>query len=81
MRPSVPLWRSKLRIWHCHCSGSGQCCGVGSIPGLGTSTYSRHGQNFLKNFLSATPPQVECRPDQAPELAKRLTTLAPCGGS
>ena len=31
----VPMWFSRLRIWHCHCSGSGCCCGVGSIPGPG----------------------------------------------
>ena len=28
-----------LRIWWCHCSGSGYCCGMGPIPGLGISTY------------------------------------------
>ena len=28
----VPWWHSRLRIWHCH------CCGSGSIFGLGTST-------------------------------------------
>ena len=33
-----------LRIWHCHCSSSGHCCGVGSIPGLGTSTCCGHSQ-------------------------------------
>ena len=25
-----------LRIWHCHCCGSGYSCALGSIPGLGT---------------------------------------------
>ena len=29
---------SGLRIWHCHCCGSGYNCGTGSIPGPGTST-------------------------------------------
>ena len=33
----VPWWCSRLRILHCHCHGSGGCCGVDSIPGLGTS--------------------------------------------
>lgn len=28
------LRRSRLRIWHCFCSGSGQCTRVGLIPGL-----------------------------------------------
>ena len=27
----IPLWRSRLRFWRCHCPGSG------SVPGLGTS--------------------------------------------
>ena len=31
----VPLWLSRLRIWHCH------CCDTGSIPGLGTSACCR----------------------------------------
>ena len=35
----VLLWHSGLRIWCCHCSVSGSCCGVGLIPGLGTPTY------------------------------------------
>ena len=32
----VPLWCSRLRIWHCHCIGSDRCCGVRSTPGQGT---------------------------------------------
>ena len=31
--PGVLLWLSGLRIWYCHCSGLGCCCGVGLIPG------------------------------------------------
>ena len=27
---------SRLRIWHFHCSSSGCCSGVGSVPGSGT---------------------------------------------
>ena len=34
----VLLWHSQLSIWHCHCSGSGCCCGMGSIPCPGTFT-------------------------------------------
>ena len=34
----IPLSCGGLRIWHCHCSSLGHCCGVGSIPGPGTST-------------------------------------------
>ena len=26
-----------IRIWHCHSCGAGCNCGVGLIPGLGTS--------------------------------------------
>ena len=28
-------WCGKLKIWRCHHSGAGCCCGVGSIPVLG----------------------------------------------
>ena len=34
----VLLWHSRLRIWHFHCCGVGCCYGMGSAPGLGTST-------------------------------------------
>ena len=34
----APLQCSGLRIHRCHCSSSGHCCGVGLIPGLGTSS-------------------------------------------
>ena len=40
----VPLWCSGLRIQHCQCSGLGCCCGISSIPGLGTSRCLRLGQ-------------------------------------
>ena len=33
-----PLLLSRLKIWCCHCCGSGHSNGQGSIPGLGTST-------------------------------------------
>ena len=33
----VLLQCSGLRIQHCHRSGLGQCCGIGLIPGPGTS--------------------------------------------
>lgn len=45
----VPLWHSRLRIWHSHCRGSGHHCGAGSIPGPGTSTCHEHGQKRTKN--------------------------------
>ena len=40
----VFLWHTGLRIWHCHCSSSGYCCGVGLIPSLGTSICCKCGQ-------------------------------------
>ena len=45
----VPLWLSGLRTRPRHCCGSGCCCGVGSIPGLGTSTYPRCSQKTNGN--------------------------------
>ena len=36
------MWCSELRVWHCYCNCSGHCCGVGSIPSLGTSTCRGH---------------------------------------
>ena len=44
----VLMWHSELRILHCHCKGLGRCCGVGSIPGPGTSTCYRHSQKKNK---------------------------------
>ena len=44
----APRWLSRLRIQHCHCSGSGHCCGVGSIPGLGTFRCCGHDQKKEK---------------------------------
>ena len=38
-KSGVPSWDSALRIQHCHCYGSGCCCGTGSMPGLGTSFF------------------------------------------
>ena len=35
----VPWWCIGLRIWHCHCCGSGHCCHVGLLTGLGTYTW------------------------------------------
>ena len=33
----VPLWHSRLRIWHCPCRGMDCCGGVDLIPDPGTS--------------------------------------------
>ena len=40
----MPGWLSKLSVWCCHCCGSDRSCGVGSIPGLGTSPCCQQGQ-------------------------------------
>ena len=47
---------SRLRIWHCHCYGSGYCCGIGSVPGLGTSACCRYGQKRKKKKLEKASP-------------------------
>ena len=39
------MWCCRLRIWHCHCSGLGHCCGMGLIPGWGTSACLRWVKN------------------------------------
>ena len=44
----VPWWLSALRIWHCHCCGSGYSCGAGSIPGPGTFTCCGNGKKRIK---------------------------------
>ena len=44
------LWCSRSRIRHCHCFGSGDCCGVGSIPGPGTSMFCGRGQKKGKQI-------------------------------
>ena len=44
----VLLWHSGLRIWHCQGNGLGYCCGVGLIPGPGTSTCHGCSQNKIK---------------------------------
>ena len=43
---------SKLRIWCCHCRGSGYCYSSGSIPGLGNSACHGYGQKNDLFFFS-----------------------------
>ena len=45
----VSLWYSGLKIWHCHCSSLGPCCGVALIPGPGTSICHRSGKKEKTN--------------------------------
>ena len=59
LNEAFSLWCSRLRIWCCHCCGSGYCCGTSLIPGLGTSTglglgqknHNEMKQSFLKNLI------------------------------
>ena len=46
--PRVPWWLSGLKIWCCHYCGCGYCCGMGSIPGLGTSACHRFSKKKKK---------------------------------
>ena len=50
----VPWWLSVLRVWHCHCCGSGHCCGESWIPGPGTSSCHRCGQKKKKKSAPST---------------------------
>ena len=43
----VLLWHSGLRIWCCPSSGLGQCHGMGSVLGPGTSTSCNYGQKIF----------------------------------
>ena len=49
MLVGVLLRHSVLSIWCSQWSGTGYCCGSGSIPSLGNST--RHGYNQKKKIL------------------------------
>lgn len=48
----VPFCCSRLGIRHCHCSSLGLCHGMGSIPGLETSTCLKHSQKKEKREYS-----------------------------
>ena len=44
----VPLWHSRLRMWHCCNCGTGHNCSTDSFPGLGTSICYRCSQKEKK---------------------------------
>ena len=83
----IPLWLSKLRIQCYHCCGSDYSCGVGSIPGPGTSTCCGYSQKKKKKgrkkerkrkwaFITKRPPSFipdPSFPDNLP--LKRLINL------
>ena len=45
------MWHSRLRIQCCYGCGAGDNCGMGSIPGSGTSTCRGHSQKEKKQTL------------------------------
>ena len=50
----ILLWCSQLWIWHCHHSGLDYYWGIGSIPGLGTSSCCGCGEKitfYLENKI------------------------------
>ena len=51
----VPWWLSRLRIWHCHCSGLDCCCDTVSILGPGTSTCHERGQKNIVRDSNSSP--------------------------
>ena len=51
----LPWWCSGLRIRHCHCCGLDCCCGMGLIPGSGTSVCYGCGQEKKRK----PPPWIE----------------------
>ena len=63
---------SGLRIQQCRCNGSGYCCGVGLIPGLGTFTrwkkkkwkfkfsYMLMSRSIYRNYKHFIIEQLEC---------------------
>ena len=59
----VPWWYSGLRVWHCHCCGSGHCCGASSVFGLGTSACCWHGQEkkskHTRTHCKGAPPNPQ----------------------
>ena len=55
-------WVPWLRLGHCHCRGSGYCCGAGSIPGPGTFTCSGGGQKPNKQKSTCLPSHMGSNP-------------------
>ena len=70
----VPLWCTKLRIWHCHCRGLG-CWGSGLIPAPGTSTFHRYGQK--KNPKQTNKKQNKKNPtEQTKQISKHKALVS-----
>ena len=59
LQGGVPMWLSRLRIQPYHCSGSGCCCGVGSIPDPGISICCGCGKKKKKRLQGYSIQQTE----------------------
>jgi len=66
LKIGVPLWSKRLRIWHCHCSSLGRCCGMGLIPSL-RITYCGCGKKIIitKNRVTYNPAILGIYPDKS----------------
>ena len=62
---------SGLRTWCCHCCGPGCCCGMGLIPGSGTSTSVGKAKKKKKKKIPYKPKNVSAFVISALWLAKR----------
>ena len=68
----VVSWHIGLRIWHCHCSGLGHCCGAGSIHSQEISTYQNKQTNKqTQNQVNLTPEVSTDIKDTQPDLNKK----------
>ena len=56
--PGLPLRCSRLRIWCCHYSSVGGCCGGSLVPGLGTSIGCGCGQKKKNSIPKLLPGQA-----------------------
>ena len=69
------MWLNGLRTWRYHYSGLGCCCGVGLIPGPGTSACCRHGQK-KKVHLPIPVFFFHCKKFQSSRKEEEAYTLA-----
>lgn len=69
----VPLWSSRLRIQHRHCSGLGCCYGPRLIPGPGPSTcYGAHLKKKKSQFEILKKSIIKKNPLLLSELIREL---------
>ena len=77
------LQHSRLRIQHCHCSVSGHCCALGSIPHLETSACQGRGPKKLFLFFLFWLPlwHMEVPPGQASNLSQSCDLRHTCSNA